>query len=87
MYGVIPALDRDHLFEEILNAIRQWPEVERRIFFQAHYAGHSPEDISRSLQLDVKKVKYILLKCDSRLHASLGSFCKGVRGKSSPAAA
>jgi DNA-directed RNA polymerase specialized sigma24 family protein len=73
MYPIIPATEREHLFQEILDILRQWPELDRRVFFQAHYGGQSPEAISRSLPLDVKKVSAILQQCDSRLHASLGT--------------
>jgi len=62
---------RDKLFEEISNALRQWTELERRIFSQAHYQGQSLEAISRSVQLDVREVRAILHQCDLRLHVSL----------------
>lgn len=76
MCAVIPAIEREHLFQEILNILRQWPELDRKVFSQAHYEGQSLEAISRSLQLDVKEVSAILIQCDCQLHASLLSFRK-----------
>ena len=86
MYPV-PAIEREHLVQEILDTLRQWPELDRRIFSQAHYEGQSLEAISRSLQLDVKAVSAILQQCDCRLRASLVTFGKGDIGKNSRTAA
>lgn len=76
MSGIIAMRGRENLFQEIFNALRQWPELERRVFYEAHYRGQSAEAISRSLQLDVQKVSAILQQCDSLLHASLRNFRK-----------
>ena len=73
MYPVIPVIERENLFQKILDVLRQWPELDRRIFSQAHYEGQSSEAISRSLKLGVKEVSAILQQCDSRLRASLGT--------------
>jgi hypothetical protein len=86
MYAVGPRIEREHLFQEILNILHRWPERDRRVFWQAHYEGRSLEAISRSLELGVKEVSAVLLKCDYQLHASLGSFRKSSRGNSSCAA-
>ena len=69
-------MKREDLIQEIFNAIRQWPELERRVFAQAHYHGQSLEAISRSHRLDVEEVGMILKRCDCRLHASLREFRK-----------
>jgi DNA-directed RNA polymerase specialized sigma24 family protein len=76
MRGVIAGAEREDLLREIHNAFLQWPELERRIFSQAHYYGQSPEAISRSVQLDVEEVSTILKQCQRRLYASLRSFRK-----------
>jgi hypothetical protein len=76
MPAVISKIDRENLFQEICNTLRQWPELERRIFSQAHYHGQSLEAISRSLQLDVEEVSTILKECDCRLNASIRNFRK-----------
>jgi DNA-directed RNA polymerase specialized sigma24 family protein len=86
MYRVIPKVEREHLIREILNELRQWPELDRRVFWQRHYEGKSLEAISRSLQLGVKEVRAVLLLCDCRLHASLGPFRKSNFGNPSLAA-
>lgn len=69
---------REDLFREIFNVLRKWPDLDRRVFSQAHYKGQSPETISGSLNLDVNEVSSILRKCDRELLASL----KGFRGNS-----
>jgi DNA-directed RNA polymerase specialized sigma24 family protein len=58
----------------ITSVLREWPELERKVFSQAHYYGESPEAISRSLQLDAKRVNTILQQCEGRLHAALKDF-------------
>ena len=65
---------RENLFEEISNVLNQWPELERKVFSQAHYRGQSPEAISRSLQLGVEEVSTILNQCNRQLNASLRNF-------------
>jgi DNA-directed RNA polymerase specialized sigma24 family protein len=74
MRAVIAGTKRETLLQEIHGVFLQWPELERRIFSQAHYNGQSPEAISRSLQLDVKEVSTILKQCERRLYASLSNF-------------
>lgn len=77
MPAVFEKSKRENLFQEISGAIRQWPELDRKIFIQAHYQGKSLEIISRSFQLDVAEVSEILRQCDRRLQASLRSFRRG----------
>jgi DNA-directed RNA polymerase specialized sigma24 family protein len=67
-------IGRDDLLNEISRILLKWPELERRVFSQAHYYGQSPEAISSSLRLDEKRVRTILQQCDSRLHAALRDF-------------
>lgn len=67
---------REELFREIANVLREWPDLERSIFAQAHYHGQSPESISHSLKLDVEKVSTILKQCDRKLQTSLREFRK-----------
>ena len=77
MLSVIAKIKREDLIQEIFNAIRQWPELERRVFAQAHYHGQSLEAISRSHRLDVGEVSMILKRCERRLHTFLREFRKG----------
>ena len=79
MRGVNTGTKRETLLQEINNAFLQWPELDRRVFSQAHYHGKSLEAISRSLQLDVEAVSTILEGCERRLYASLRSFRKTCR--------
>jgi DNA-directed RNA polymerase specialized sigma24 family protein len=73
MAGVLSVIKREALLEEISAAIHQWPELEQRVFSQAHYQGQSLEAISRSLQLDVEQVSGILEQCNHRLYIFLRS--------------
>jgi DNA-directed RNA polymerase specialized sigma24 family protein len=70
---------REELFREIANVLQEWPDLERRIFAQAHYHGQSPESISHFLKLDVEKVSTILKQCDRKLQTSLREFRKDRR--------
>lgn len=67
---------REELFRGISNVFQQWPDLERKIFAQAHYQGRSPKIISDYLKLDVNEVRSILRKCDHELHISLREFRK-----------
>ena len=80
MRADIAGTKRETLVQEINNAFLQWPELERRVFSQAHYCGQSPEAISRSIQLDINEVGVILKRCERRLHDSLRGFCRGSGG-------
>ena len=71
MRAIIAGTKRETLLQEIHNAFLQWPELERKIFAQAHYYGQSPEAISRSLQLDAEEVRATLKQCERRLYTSL----------------
>lgn len=68
------SLNREKLFQEILNIISQWPELERSIFCEAHYYGRTLQTIACSFHLDISEVHKILTECNRRLHASLGDF-------------
>ncbi len=83
MPAVTAKTKRENLFQEISNVLRQWPELERRIFSLAHFRGQSPEAISRSFQLDVEEVSGILKQCERRLHDSLRNFRKSGYAKPS----
>jgi len=74
MRAVIAGTKRETLLQEIYNIYLQWPELEQRIFSQAHYHGHSAEAISLSLQLDVEEVRATLKQCERQLYASLRNF-------------
>ena len=76
MRTVIAKIEREDLCQNIINIFRQWPDIERRIFYQTHYCGQSLEAISRSFKLDMEEVSMILEQCDSLLHTSLRKFRK-----------
>jgi hypothetical protein len=87
MRAIIAGTKRETLLQEIYHAILQWPELERRIFAQAHYCGQSPETISHILELDAEEVRATLKQCELRLYASLRSFRKSSCDKPSLIAA
>ena len=68
---VCEKMKREDLFRGILGALREWPNLDRQIFTQAHYHGQSIETISRSLNLDVEEVRLILRHRDRELYTAL----------------
>jgi DNA-directed RNA polymerase specialized sigma24 family protein len=74
MTAISEKIGRDDLLREISSILLKWPEIERKVFSQAHYHGQSPEAISCSLQLDEEMVRTILRQCDNHLHAALRDF-------------
>ena len=86
MTAVVEKRERDDLFREIINAYRQWSELEREVFSLARYHGQSPESISRALLMDMEEVGEILKACDVRLHQSLKAFFRSGCEKSSASA-
>jgi len=84
MSAVTSGIRRENLFLEILAVFRQWPDLERRIFSQAHYKGQSLETISHSLGLDAEEVRTILKRCDRQLHTALRNSYESSCEKPSP---
>ena len=79
------AMQREVLFRVILDTQREWPNLDRQIFAQAHYHGQSIETISRTLNLNMEEVRRILLHCNRELYAALRRFRESDVGKSLPA--
>ena len=69
--------DRKQLFMKIVSTLRQWSDLEQKIFTQAHYYGKSPITISSHLKLDVDEVNGILKRCNLRLLTSLSQLSHG----------
>ena len=67
-------LNREFLSQAIVEAVRSWPESERKIFVQAHYEGKSAEEISNSSGLNLTDVLRILADCEWRLSDSLRAY-------------
>jgi DNA-directed RNA polymerase specialized sigma24 family protein len=84
MPGVSEKMKREDLFHRIVDTMREWPNLDRQIFAQAHYRGQSIETISRSLNLDVKETRLILQHRDRELYTALRKFREVSRGKSQP---
>ncbi len=68
---------RELLRERILDVLKSWPDVDRRVFVQSHYRGESPEAISISLGLKAGEVRLILGHCERSLRAALKAFRDG----------
>ncbi len=66
--------NRELLSQAIVDVLMSWPEIQRRVFEQAHYQGRSVEEISGSLGLSATNVRMILENCDRRLRAALRDF-------------
>lgn len=72
--------NRELLSHAIVDILRSWPELHRRVFEQAHYQGRSAENISSSLGLSIADVRLILESCDRRLRSALRDFRGDVEG-------
>lgn len=83
MQAAIAGKERETLLKEISNAFLQWSELERDVFFQAHYRGISIEAISLSARIDAEEVAAILRRCERRLHSSLRGFRRSIREEGS----
>jgi len=82
MSAVIFELERNRelLSQAIMDVLKSWPELHRRIFEQAHYQGDSVEKISGSFGLSATDVCMILESCDRKLRSALRSFRGGSHG-------
>jgi DNA-directed RNA polymerase specialized sigma24 family protein len=83
MLSVSEEIIRENLYQEIIDAIREWPQRDQKIFAQAHYRGRSIEEISTFLNLNVEEVCRILQHCNHELYAALKKFRKSEHGISS----
>jgi DNA-directed RNA polymerase specialized sigma24 family protein len=68
---------RDLLSQAIVESLRSWPELERRVFAEIHYCGRSQEDVARTLSLQTEEVAQILEQCEQKLHSALKIFRNG----------
>lgn len=72
--------NRELLSQAIVDVLRSWPELQRRVFEQAHYQGRSAEMISGSIGLSAADVRTILESCDRKLRLALRGFCREAHG-------
>jgi DNA-directed RNA polymerase specialized sigma24 family protein len=66
--------NRELLSEAIVDVLRSWPDLHRRIFIQSHYRGETIEQVSSSLNVDTSDVRVILDHCDRLLRTALKGF-------------
>jgi hypothetical protein len=62
---------RKLLYDAILEEIRSWADIPRRIFMQVHYSGKSVEEIASQSGCDVHEVLEILEAHELKLRKSL----------------
>lgn len=68
---------RDLLSQAIVESLKSWPELQRRIFIEMHYGGRSVADISRIFGLSQSEVIQILQHCEHKLYQALKVFRDG----------
>ena len=66
-----PAMVKE-LEEEIHHAIRNLPEVCRKVFIKSRFEGKKYEEIATELNISVNTVKYHIKSALSSLHSELG---------------
>jgi RNA polymerase sigma factor (sigma-70 family) len=62
------------LEEEIHHAIRNLPEVCRKVFIKSRFEGKKYEEIATELNISVNTVKYHIKSALSSLHSELGRY-------------
>lgn len=62
------------LEEEIHHAIRNLPEVCRKVFIKSRFEGKKYEEIATELNISVNTVKYHIKSALSSLHSELGKY-------------
>ncbi len=62
------------LEEEIHHAIRNLPEVCRKVFIKSRFEGKKYEEIATELNISVNTVKYRIKSALSSLHSELGKY-------------
>ncbi len=55
-------LDRDQLFQQIIEALNQMPDLMRQVFILSHYQEVSPDDIASKIGVKEEEIPF-LLKC------------------------
>ena len=66
---------RNHCMEEeIHHAIRNLPEVCRKVFIKSRFEGKKYEEIATELNISVNTVKYHIKSALSSLHSELGKY-------------
>jgi hypothetical protein len=65
---------RNLLSDAIVEEIRSWAELPRRIFTLAHYAGKSVDEIAIQSGRGIREVSYLLDTHERRLLKSLRTF-------------
>ena len=64
---------RNALYNAIVEELKSWSEIPRRIFMQVHYAGRSVEEIAFQSGVDPRVVLEILELHELKLRRSLRS--------------
>jgi len=75
---------RDLLSHAIVESLKSWPELHRRIFIDIHYGGRPVDEISHTLGLRQSEVTQILQHCERKLYHALRVLRDGTSGDASP---
>jgi DNA-directed RNA polymerase specialized sigma24 family protein len=75
---------RDLLSHAIVESLKSWPELHRRIFIDIHYHGRPVDEISLALGLRQSEVIQILQHCERQLYHALRVLRDGASGDASP---
>ena len=62
---------REALSQTIVDCLKSWPEMQRRVFVEIHYSGRSIEEAARILGLPQHELRQILQNCERRLYRAL----------------
>jgi DNA-directed RNA polymerase specialized sigma24 family protein len=65
---------RDHLSKTILETLRSWPELDRRIFTSVHYGSLSVDEAARIEGIEPRMARSILDSCQRDLVERLRDF-------------
>jgi DNA-directed RNA polymerase specialized sigma24 family protein len=69
--GQKPELLRELLREAIMESLHSWPEVQRRIFVDIHYAGRSIAQVAGRMNVPEEEIHAILDRCARQLQYAL----------------
>ena len=58
---------RDQLSQTIVETLRSWPELDRRIFTSVHYESLSVDEAARIEEVDPRLARSILESCQRQL--------------------
>ena len=64
-------LKREELFDQIIQALAEMPDLLRQTFVLSHYQGLSPDEIAAKVDVKKQDVPFLLRRADSLLYQKL----------------